>query len=358
MENQLKKLMSGLVAYAVQRDIPAERLLDSSYVTIDELGDLTTPLSSKQVSDIWLNAVSLSHDKLFGLHFGESLQLAALGIVGEIIKTSETVGDALVTAAALTHLITDSIQLEVVKDDRSFSVLFQPVDPDWQHEPVTVQMMDVLMVFVIHELDGLMFRKLAPVAVSYARPLDNITEYARVLRCQPESNAGVNQIAFDIAYWNERIITSDYRHQKILMEQVSSWESHESKGQRLSDNISKFLLSNSYMAMISLEDIASNFNVSTRTLQRKLKEENTSFQELADEARKSLAVAYLKDGSYQVKEVSYMLGYNELSAFTRTFKRWTGLTPAAYQQNIAPGKQNITTSPSLSYPASSQTRIH
>ena len=93
------------------------------------------------------------------------------------------------------------------------------------------------------------------------------------------------------------------------------------------------MLENSYLGLLSLEDIASNFNISARTLQRKLKEEGFSFQQLADEARKSLAINYLKAGSYPVKEVSYMLGYNELSAFTRSFKRWTGITPALYQKN-------------------------
>jgi AraC-like DNA-binding protein len=73
--------------------------------------------------------------------------------------------------------------------------------------------------------------------------------------------------------------------------------------------------------------------VSARTLQRKLKEEGINFQQLADDVRKTLAINYLKSGTYQVKEISYLLGYNELSAFTRTFKRWTGITPGVYQKS-------------------------
>jgi len=69
-------------------------------------------------------------------------------------------------------------------------------------------------------------------------------------------------------------------------------------------------------------------------MQRKLKEEGINFQQVADEVRKSLAINYLKAGEYPVKQVSYMLGYNELSAFTRTFKRWTGITPGTYMKSI------------------------
>jgi AraC-like DNA-binding protein len=50
-----------------------------------------------------------------------------------------------------------------------------------------------------------------------------------------------------------------------------------------------------------------------------------------------LAFHYLKSGQHAVKEVAYMLGYNELSAFTRAFRRWTGTTPARFKANSHAG---------------------
>lgn len=332
--------MLGLVAYAALRDVPAELLLSSSNISSDEMHDLSTALNNKQVSDIWLNALQLSKDKLFGLHFGESLQLAALGIVGEIIKTSETVGDALTTAAKLTHLISETIQLKVIRNDLYFSVLFIPINEDWQQDMVTVQMLDLLLVFVIHELDGLLLKKLSPVWIGYAGVLDNTDEYARVLRCRPEQNVGRTELRFNNTFWHERIITSSYQHQRFLLEQVRPVLQMDSSKSSFAIRITDYLNGNSYLGMVTLEDIASNFNLSTRTLQRRLREENTSFQQLADEVRKTQALAYLKDGFYRGKEISYLLGYNELSAFTRTFKRWTGLTPAAYQRDFLNGQKS------------------
>ena len=135
-------------------------------------------------------------------------------------------------------------------------------------------------------------------------------------------------------FWNERIITSNYQHQKLLLEQVGLTLSIDSSKSHLADRILNYLTCNSYMGMIVLEEMASNFAISPRTLQRRLREEGTSFQQLTDEVRKTQALAYLQDGSYLAKEISYLLGYNELSAFTRAFKRWTGQTPAAYQKDI------------------------
>ncbi len=334
MEDQLKKFVMSLLAYAVQRDISPDALCSLSNITMDELQKGREQLRQKQVDDLWLNATHLSKDKLFGLHFGESLQLSALGIVGEIIKSSETIGGALTIAASLTHLITAAFELEVVQDESSFTVRFIPVIDDWQYSVSAIQTLDLLMVFVIHELDGLMLKKIQPLAINYSRETDNIAEYERVMRCRPVINATENAITFDKKYWNEPIITANYELQKILLQKASELKTDSIKKQTLQSRIYNYLLANSYLGIVSLDDIASNFNISARTLQRKLKEEGINFQQLADEARKTLAINYLKAGSYPVKEISYMLGYNELSAFTRTFKRWTGIAPGMYQKKL------------------------
>jgi AraC-like DNA-binding protein len=51
---------------------------------------------------------------------------------------------------------------------------------------------------------------------------------------------------------------------------------------------------------------------------------------LVDDVRQRLAMQYLTSGNYNVKDVAYILGYNEQSAFNRAFKRWTGKSPVAY----------------------------
>jgi AraC-like DNA-binding protein len=334
MEDQLKKMALNLLAYAAQRDISPEVLCRLANVTIDKLRDDKKPVNPEQVGNIWQNAIHLSKDNHFGLHFGESLQLSALGIVGEIIKSSNTVGDALTTAASLTHLITAAFKLEVVKDEHTFTVQFIPSEPDWRDLIPYVQTLDLLMVFVIHELDGLLLKKIKPTAVNYARAIDNMADYERVMRCVPAANAAENSITFDKAYWNEPIISANYELQNFLLQKLPPLKNPDSEKQTLYNRIYNYMLANSYLGMVSLDDIASNFNLSPRTLQRKLKEEGINFQQVADEVRKSLAINYLKAGEYPVKKVSYMLGYNELSAFTRTFKRWTGITPGSYVKTL------------------------
>jgi AraC-like DNA-binding protein len=77
--------------------------------------------------------------------------------------------------------------------------------------------------------------------------------------------------------------------------------------------------------------IADAMNISNRTLQRKLKEEGTSFIDLLQDARLSLAKKYLAQPQRSIVEIAYLLGFSEPSTFSRAFKRWTGKSPADYR---------------------------
>ncbi len=80
---------------------------------------------------------------------------------------------------------------------------------------------------------------------------------------------------------------------------------------------------------VSLERIASALHTSPRTLHRRLEALDLGFRELRDDTRRRLAEQHLADRGMGIAEVALMLGYSEQSAFTRAFKRWTGVTPSA-----------------------------
>jgi AraC-like DNA-binding protein len=77
--------------------------------------------------------------------------------------------------------------------------------------------------------------------------------------------------------------------------------------------------------------VAKEMALSQRTLQRKLRALGWSYQELLDETRHELARRYLNDAAKSVTEITFLLGFSEQSAFTRAFKRWSGLSPSAWR---------------------------
>jgi AraC-like DNA-binding protein len=83
----------------------------------------------------------------------------------------------------------------------------------------------------------------------------------------------------------------------------------------------------------SLNVAARLFNLTPRTLHRRLLDEGSSYSAVLNEVRHMLAVEHLKTGKLSIQEIAYALGYTELSNFRRAFKRWESVSPSAYQCN-------------------------
>lgn len=79
----------------------------------------------------------------------------------------------------------------------------------------------------------------------------------------------------------------------------------------------------------TMSDVAQRLAVSTRTLQRRLRDEGTSFQQELNGLREELARHYLANSHYSGAEISFLLGYNDPNSFIRAFHAWTGQTPEA-----------------------------
>ena len=130
MEDQHKQLALSLIAYAAQRDIPTDVLCKNANIDLRAIKKKEKyAITKKQFDDLWLYASRLAKDPLFGLHFGESLQLSALGVVGEIIKSSGTVGEGITIAASLTGVVTDLFKMEVTKSKKKFVIQIIPTIP-------------------------------------------------------------------------------------------------------------------------------------------------------------------------------------------------------------------------------------
>ncbi|GAB4030872.1 AraC family transcriptional regulator [Spirosoma gilvum] len=342
MQAYQKQLVTNLLAYAVQKNISVEVLCARSGVELAQLKQNgTTPVSTEQIGALWLNATDLSHDNLFGLHFGESLQIAALGVVGELIRNSQTVGEGLTHAVAFVHLITDVVEMNIIHTDQTFTIQLVPNAVYQTNAPdVTRQMMDFFMAFTLHELDGMVLKKIRPVSAKLPFIEADQPEYERVFRCQHMVNSASYELSFEQDYWSEPILTADYELQRVFLRKVATLDEAFGQTKSIAERITNYLLANAYLGIPTLDAIAANLNVSSRSLQRRLQQEGVTYQQLADSIRKSLAIHYLTSGQHPVKEISYILGYNELSAFNRAFRRWTGTTPVSYQnKELGPGRR-------------------
>jgi AraC-like DNA-binding protein len=85
-------------------------------------------------------------------------------------------------------------------------------------------------------------------------------------------------------------------------------------------------------AALSIDRIAEDLNLSKRTLQRRLQQQQANFAQLRDTMRFHYAIKYLIDDHMSVDAVSKSLDFSDRTSFTNAFKRWTGLSPSVFRK--------------------------
>ena len=80
------------------------------------------------------------------------------------------------------------------------------------------------------------------------------------------------------------------------------------------------------------ENVASELSLSTRSLQRTLQQEGTTFIAILNDTRRDIARQYVLEDTIDLTEIAFLLGFSTLSSFSRSFKRWTGKSPVQYRK--------------------------
>ncbi|MCH7882780.1 MAG: helix-turn-helix transcriptional regulator, partial [Proteobacteria bacterium] len=84
----------------------------------------------------------------------------------------------------------------------------------------------------------------------------------------------------------------------------------------------------------SIDSVATRLHMTSRTLRRKLRAEDSGFQHVKDSLRRDQAINFLVTSRYPIAEVGRRVGFAEPAAFTRAFKQWTGVSPNRYRQEL------------------------
>lgn len=157
-----------------------------------------------------------------------------------------------------------------------------------------------------------------------------IESYNKLYNCPIKFNSQHNRMAFKKSWLYEPLPKADEDTSMSFLVQCESAAQSLLSRYSLSEHIRRYLCITP-LSLAHLENVATVFNATSRTLQRKLKEENTTFQKLQDEVRHNMAIEYLTTTELSIDEIADRIGYSEKSAFSHAFKRWTKTTPASYR---------------------------
>lgn len=167
--------------------------------------------------------------------------------------------------------------------------------------------------------------------VEFTHPFQNVQSLENFFGCPVRVGVGRNQLTLHRRDLDRPFISYNEELLEILTPALD--RSLEEKQRSLSiTEMVKWLMKRSLAAgRPDMQVIASELGIGDRTLQRRLTDEGTSFKQLLTDARREKALEYLSDPMLDLKEVAFLLGYEDQNSFFRAFRQWEGDTPSNWR---------------------------
>ena len=156
---------------------------------------------------------------------------------------------------------------------------------------------------------------------------------SNVFQIKPQRQAE-NEIIFRDADLQDSFISSNNVMWEFIRPELDRRKLEIESSKQLGDNIQALLIKKIPSGKFGIDDIAENLNISRRTLQRNLKNLNTSFNDQVKYARQTLVDPFMKDESLSLIDISYLLGYADPESFSRAFKTWYKKSPSIYRKQV------------------------
>lgn len=330
------RFLLNIIHFAVRQGASLSELLALAAHTEEELWTEDFRVDAAIYNRVLESAIANTNDPLFGLHIGESLNLSAAGLISQITQTSPTVRKALEYCCEFANLGCRALPLQLEDQGEVFRLSFIP-DRLWleQSKDVVKHTIDGTLAFTVREYHTLSRQAHHPkeIHLSLADPAQRAA-YEKAFRCPVVFNQAETSLFLPASQVNQPVVTSDYNLLRVLVAHAQEKLQSLEKEAGFSAQVKRTVLHLVMPGFPSIEQVAANLNLSVRSLQRKLKDENRTFKEIVESIRQEMAINYLQKPELSVGEVAYLLNYSDASAFVRSFKRWTGHTPQVYRDQV------------------------
>ncbi len=325
-----------VLGYARQRGVDGTNWFSGLGLTPRQLLDPHVKVSYRQARTILLRALRELDEPGLGLVVGSRERLGSFGLLGLLMMTSATFGEAMREGVAH-HEVCGSLM------DMSFDELaggdvalgLWPRFDDPQLQPFLCEEAISSSLMIASELLGPGFR-LKRVELTYATP-PHVALYRSILKTPVRFGARHNRAVLDARWLAQPLPGANplVARQALELCQAQLRQSRYHKHEIVA--AVEGLLRERLEQQPRIGDIAVALNLSERSLRRKLAAVGHAFREILDGIRTERALELLRGGSMPVMEVADAVGFSDAREFRRAFKRWTGISPREARGGRTPG---------------------
>ncbi|MGI9328248.1 MAG: AraC family transcriptional regulator ligand-binding domain-containing protein, partial [Pseudomonadales bacterium] len=315
-------------AFMTSRGATAADLLANTELHESDLADPYNLISEEQARRYYRNVVGLAKEDGIGLEIGWMTALSEMGPQGLGQISARTAGDAVKSSWANRDIYNVLLNwnMENIGDTTVHRISSGETDRDL-HIFLIERGLGTLQAHVEELINS--EAKPSRVLLDYQPPV-NIERYRELFRCPLYFNKDIVEVHYPASYLESTIRTYD----PLTHDALQSLS--ESLGKKLasrSDIVSevKMALRRKPGEFPSLEQVADKLAMSSRTLRRKLGEQNVRFQDLLDAERQHIAEDYLANSSLSIQQIAEQCGFSDGQNFSQAFKRWLGMSPTEYR---------------------------
>ncbi len=270
------------------------------------------------------------NDPYLGLHISLGNGPESIGTLGFLFMCASNLQHALATLQRHTENVQEATQTQLEDhDDRcflSYRILDDSIYPRRQDTEYSVGSMHQLIQIYTNNT----YRPLE-IHLEHDRPNDlRIAE--NFFKCPVYYLQEMNGIVFEKRILSYESNVFDQALFPILEDHLNIVAPSHPKAASFAARVRDIVRGEHLERRVTLKTVAHRLGISTATLQRRLQEEKTSFRDILNDRQFALAKRYFNDSDLSIGQVASKVGYSDHAAFTRAFKRWSGVSPKHYKR--------------------------
>lgn len=286
----------------------------------------------RQASVVVRNMINLTGDSGIGFEIGNRTRYMDLGVVGYLVMSARTVGEACRLWADYCNALVGMMLTISVEPEKggAWSHGFQEIAPRGEISNFCIEELMCMICKLGGELTSEKL-KIASIDLAYPPPPHQHL-YHEQFNCPIRFNAPRSKITIESPHLDQPLYTGGADFKDVCQQQCDFLIRQINDQGSVSSKI-KDILSRNEGDIPSIESVARILNMSGRTLRRHLDDEGCSYRMIISEHRESRTKEYLRSTPLSIKEIAYRVGFQDTESLRRAFKLWTGMTISKYRDH-------------------------
>jgi len=327
----LASAASGVIPLIEANHGDPDLIFGRSGIQSTDLENPTNELNLGQFCHLFTEASHQTGNDNFGLHFGSDFEPRRLGAIGYAAISSPTLAAGLRNMEAYFPAHQEQSSFGLIRDDDMLWLSYRINDLQIRDRRHDAELSMGMFLNIFRHALGPDWRPLE-IRFEHARP-EHHQEHQEIFGAPVQFGRRTNALAFRPVDLDTRMPAADpYLYSIVETFLRSRCELHEDP-ENFAESVRNQIKLNLSTTIPTIAEIAQLFGLSDQKFQRELHAHKLSFKSLLKAAREELSLHYLDNHDLPLTEVAILLGYSELSAFSRAFRNWTGMSPQRYRQS-------------------------